>query len=648
VGYSKQTWVDGAAGGTPTSAARFNYMETGIAAAGTPTRLNVLDAPYSAVGDGITNDTAAIQAALDAAATAGGGIVVVPAGKTFSVSMRADTPGTGISTALVIQSNVTLQIDGTIKLAANQASVGASGGAIIRNANPFLGTTFPMPNPDHDMLICGTGVIDGNAANQNTVPFYGGTHPVAGTATNVYFGIRFDSAVRCAVDGLTVKNCKGLAAGSTITGSTPASLAETLHVSFYRCGMYSATNLDIFGDDGGLTATGVGSNYCTSGLIHNVKVHHLTYGAGNTHFDSSNVIVSDCISQLNGGHGFLTEYSHDIQFHDCIAGGLASNDDRSTNKIAVYSSDPGVGISVGPATGGTFTLTIGGQTTTALAYNASAATVQTAVRALTSVGGTNATVTAGVPTGPTATYTNWDITLTGTAAGQAITGTSSLTAGIFRIIPHVILGNAQDALNNYAHGFAVDTGNRVTIRGGMSAYNGNMANTLSGAGIASVGTLLTTTLNVVDGTRVFGNRRGMDFTFGDGATGANARSRVWRIRDLELIGPNKGQTDALAQSELMYAAGALSVTSGLMNAFLFPAVAASTVAVQNPFPFDVSVNVVGGTVTGVSVTPGGPAPSAAIAYGAVTWVMVPAGGSIAITYSVAPTWKWYVGTGVPH
>lgn len=28
--YTKQTWTDGAAGGTPTSAARFSYMETGI------------------------------------------------------------------------------------------------------------------------------------------------------------------------------------------------------------------------------------------------------------------------------------------------------------------------------------------------------------------------------------------------------------------------------------------------------------------------------------------------------------------------------------------------------------------------------------------------------------------------------------------
>jgi hypothetical protein len=52
----------------------------------------------------------------------------------------------------------------------------------------------------------------------------------------------------------------------------------------------------------------------------------------------------------------------------------------------------------GTPTGGTFSLTFGGQTTPALAYNASTAAVQTALQALTSIGSGNATVsgTAGV------------------------------------------------------------------------------------------------------------------------------------------------------------------------------------------------------------------------------------------------------------
>ena len=79
------------------------------------------------------------------------------------------------------------------------------------------------------------------------------------------------------------------------------------------------------------------------------------------------------------------------------------------------------------STGGTFTLTFNGQTTSALAYNATAATVQTAFLLLSSVGTGNAVVTGGA--GATAPYL---ITFTGTLAGTrlAVTGSgASLTGG---------------------------------------------------------------------------------------------------------------------------------------------------------------------------------------------------------------------------
>jgi len=77
----------------------------------------------------------------------------------------------------------------------------------------------------------------------------------------------------------------------------------------------------------------------------------------------------------------------------------------------------------GTATGGTFTLTYAGQTTSAIAYNASAATVDTALEALSNIGVGDVNVT-GPSGGP------WLVEFTGALAGgdrAQITATSSLT-----------------------------------------------------------------------------------------------------------------------------------------------------------------------------------------------------------------------------
>jgi RHS repeat-associated protein len=80
----------------------------------------------------------------------------------------------------------------------------------------------------------------------------------------------------------------------------------------------------------------------------------------------------------------------------------------------------------GNPTGGTFTLTFNGQTTSAIAYNASAATVQSALQALSTIGSGNALVAS--PTG-----SGWIVRFAGTLAGAvqpALTGNGSgLTGG---------------------------------------------------------------------------------------------------------------------------------------------------------------------------------------------------------------------------
>ncbi len=81
----------------------------------------------------------------------------------------------------------------------------------------------------------------------------------------------------------------------------------------------------------------------------------------------------------------------------------------------------------GTPTGGTFTLTFSGQTTAAIAYNAAATAVQSALIALPNVSAGDVTVSGGP--GPT---TAWVATFAGQYADQdvpAMTATSSLTGG---------------------------------------------------------------------------------------------------------------------------------------------------------------------------------------------------------------------------
>jgi RHS repeat-associated protein len=99
----------------------------------------------------------------------------------------------------------------------------------------------------------------------------------------------------------------------------------------------------------------------------------------------------------------------------------------------------------GNPTGGTFTLTFGGQTTSGIAYNASAATVDSALEALSSVGSGNVVVTAAAGGG-------WQVRFAGslagkyqakmTASGAGLTGGSSPSVAVSTLSAGGDTGNA--------------------------------------------------------------------------------------------------------------------------------------------------------------------------------------------------------------
>lgn len=130
------------------------------------------------------------------------------------------------------------------------------------------------------------------------------------------------------------------------------------------------------------------------------------------------------------------------------------------------------------ATGGTFTVTFGANTTSALAWNIDAATLQTALRGLASIGAGNVNVTGGP--GGTAPFT---VTFVGSKAGanQAAMTTSaaSLTGGSHSAVVATV-----------TNGAAASTGNAATASSAAIDAAGNGVNsTIKDAGKAYIQSL---------------------------------------------------------------------------------------------------------------------------------------------------------------
>lgn len=127
-----------------------------------PSIFNVTN--YGAIGNGSTNDTAAIQKAIDSCTA--GGEVLIPAGKTFK------------SGALWLKDNMILRVDGELLGSDNaQDYISPNHPVTIGSKNNAL-INASGSNNAQSLRIVGTGVINGSGWKQDT-PQAGTGFPVA-------------------------------------------------------------------------------------------------------------------------------------------------------------------------------------------------------------------------------------------------------------------------------------------------------------------------------------------------------------------------------------------------------------------------------------------------------------------------------------
>jgi polygalacturonase len=232
---------------------------------------------YGAVGDGVTDNTTAIQNTINAASAAGGGTVIVP---------LAAPPSTYLCGPIALANNINLQING---------------GAMLQMLpyGSWPGTsTFINAAGLHDVEISGSGTIDGQGAAWWAA--YNANHNIG----RPYF-INFSSSCsNVLIQNVTMQNpptfhmmLKGNNVNLTIRGitiNTPGNSPNTdgmdlasVHVLIQNCFISDGDDNIEIGGSGGPAADVTVTN-CFFGTGHGVSLGSITSGG------VSNLTVINC------------------------------------------------------------------------------------------------------------------------------------------------------------------------------------------------------------------------------------------------------------------------------------------------------------------------------------------------------------------
>ncbi len=248
---------------------------------------NVLD--YGAMGDGVTDDRAAIQAALDACHLAGGGIVDLLPG-VYLLNSTVTTSLNGCISCLVTYADVTLRGAGrdatTLRLGANLPDLTRG----IVNYNNNTGGAGDTSITLRDFTL------DGNNANQSSA--------------NAQSGIFLQYTQGTVIERVRVLNIYG-------TGSSGASEG-------FFCTIDTSSDARVIActclNTGTNASSGFSANYSTNLAYTDCTSSGMTHSMGFTNYGCTHVSHSGCMSYTNALHGFNTEVGVDIEYVNCHGG----------------------------------------------------------------------------------------------------------------------------------------------------------------------------------------------------------------------------------------------------------------------------------------------------------------------------------------
>lgn len=254
---------------------------------------------YGATGDGVTDDTLAIQLALDLCRLNGGGVVYLPAG-VYKLSARAH-PVSGGQACLWIGSNTLLRGDGpgatVLQLAASQPN------------QTWIVTNYQVNAPYSDSNISIEALsVHGNAGAQ------------AGTV-DAQYGIKIHGVLGLTHANVSVRDVYGTTSGGNGPNGTPGegfhfdSNACT-HVSYHRCRARSDGVLN--------TATGFSANRGNDVSYTDCWVSSMKTGQGFTHWTCWSLRYTNCWAAQCGNDAFHSEFTDGIFYVNCQAGGTTN------------------------------------------------------------------------------------------------------------------------------------------------------------------------------------------------------------------------------------------------------------------------------------------------------------------------------------